>query len=222
MHYRVRPLSDRTWLRPAHTRQQSRFDSTWTSTLDLLGREVEHLRGRDVVIEVDVPERGIRQDGRLRADARAESPAVVVAFESKHGPMQYRCDRFVEPAWRRGVDWQQNVRAIALTLEALRAVDRYGAVDTGQQYAGFKALPAGRAMPASHMTWDQALEVLGQWGRVPRGLPAIPGEYVNTDPTTLRGLHRSARRWAHPDRNDGDQTAWDQVEQAAKVLGIAG
>jgi hypothetical protein len=34
-------------------------------------------------------------------------------------------------------DWQSNARAIALTLEALRAVDRYGATQ-GRQYAGFQ------------------------------------------------------------------------------------
>lgn len=214
MKYTVRPLSDRTWLRPAGNRQQSRFDSTWTSTLELLAREVEHLSGRDVVLEVDVPERGIRQDGMLRADAKAASPAVVLAFESKHGPMQYRCDQFIEPAWRRGVDWQQNVRAIALTLGALRAVDRYGAVDTGQQYAGFKALPTGRAMPASHMTRDAAIAVLAQ-------LVDVPAEHLNLERDSLHSTWRRARRLTHPDRNGGDQTGWDQVEQAAKVLGIA-
>lgn len=221
MRYTVRPISDRTWLRPASARAWSPFESTWSATLELLAREIDHLRGRDVVIEVDVPERAIRNDGQLRADARATSPAVVVAFEGRHGPMQYPCDRFTS-RWisKQGPDWQQNVRAIALGLEALRKVERYGIADTGQQYTGFKALPSGRAMPASHMTRDQALEVLGQWGRVPRGLPAIPGEYVNTDPEVLRGLHRSARRWAHLDRNHGDQTAWDQVEQAAQVLGV--
>ena len=213
MNYTTRPLSDRTWLRPSGTRQQSRFDSTWTSTLDLLSREIDHLDGRQVVLEVDVPDRGIRIDGQLRADARAETPAVVVAFESKHGPMQYRCDRFVEPSWRRGVDWQQNVRAIALTLEALRAVDRYGAVDTGQQYAGFKALPAGRSMPASHMTRQRAIAILASY-------VGVPPDHLNLEAESLRSTWRRARREAHPDRHAGDQTKWDQVEQAATVLGV--
>lgn len=35
--------------------------------------------------------------------------------------------------------WQHNVRSIALGLEALRAVDRYGITRRGQQYAGFRA-----------------------------------------------------------------------------------
>ncbi len=42
--------------------------------------------------------------------------------------------------------WQHNVRSIALGLEALRAVDRYGISRRGQQYAGFRAaLTAGGA-----------------------------------------------------------------------------
>jgi hypothetical protein len=83
MHYTTRPLSDRTWLRPASARKRSQFDSTWTDTLDLLAREVKHLRGRDVVIEVDVREQDIKLDGMLRANARApEHPAVVVAFDA--------------------------------------------------------------------------------------------------------------------------------------------
>lgn len=222
MKYTVRPLSDRTWLRSPAQRQATHFTAKWVETEQLLLDEVERLDGRNLVIEVDVREQDLRMDGTLRANAReAATPGVVVAFESKHGPMLHPCDTFTAPYTRQGPHWQHNVRAIALTLQALRAVDRYGAADTGQQYAGFKALPAGRAMPASHMTREQALEVLGKWGRVPRGLRAIPAEYVNTDPETLRILHRTAQRWAHPDRHDGDRAAWDQVEQAAQVLGVS-
>ena len=40
--------------------------------------------------------------------------------------------------------WQHNLRSIALGLEALRAVDRYGISRRGEQYAGFRAaLTAG-------------------------------------------------------------------------------
>ncbi|WP_435744973.1 hypothetical protein [Nocardioides sp. SYSU DS0663] len=213
MRYTTRPLSDRTWLRPDSEREYSRFDTTWPKTQALLAREVDALGGRDLVIEVDVPERGIRLDGQLRADAKAASPAVVVAFESKHGPMLYRCDRFVA-RWSGQIDWQHNVRAIALTLEALRAVDRYGATETGQQYAGFKALPAGRAMPASHMTRERAIAILASY-------VDVPPEHLNLEAESLYSTWRRARRAAHPDRHAGDRTLWDQVEQAARVLGVA-
>jgi len=35
--------------------------------------------------------------------------------------------------------WQHNVRSIALGLQALRAVDRYGISRRGEQYSGFRA-----------------------------------------------------------------------------------
>ncbi|WP_210651317.1 hypothetical protein [Nocardioides sp. SYSU D00065] len=224
MRYTTRPLSDRTWLRPAAARKRSQFDSTWSATLDLLGREIDHLGGRDVVIEVDVREQDIRLDGTLRANARTpEHPAVVVAFESRdHGPMLHRCDRFERSYRRDSVGWQENVRAIALTLRALRAVDRYGATETGQQYAGFKALPAGRAMPASHMTREQAAELLDRVAIGPDAVPdddAVPRMLASD--ALAKAAHRSARAMSHPDRHDGDRTLWDQVEQAAQVLGVS-
>ncbi|MSZ76795.1 MAG: molecular chaperone DnaJ [Actinobacteria bacterium] len=212
MKYTVRPLSDRTWLRPDGKREASRFDSTWTATQTLLDREVTALGGKNLVIEVDVPERGIRNDGMLRADARAESPAAVVAFESKHGPQLHQCDKFISRWHEQGPDWQQNVRAIALTLEALRAVGRYGAAETGQQYTGFKAIGAGRAMPASHMTTDQACRILSDHS----GVVITSGESMQS----VRARHRAARAAVHPDRHGGDRTLWDQVEQAATVLGV--
>lgn len=218
MRYTTRPLSDRTWLRPASQRKHSQFDTTWTKTLSQLGKEIEHLGGRDLVIEADVREQDIRNDGMLRANARPSSPAVVVAFETrKHGAMLYRCDRYVT-GWRsEGVDsWQHNVRAIALTLEALRAVDRYGATETGQQYAGFKALPAGTALPASHMTADEAWSILGSYQSA-----AIAHFRLHHSTEDLRAAYRRARAANHPDRRDGDRTLWDKVEQAARVLGLA-
>jgi hypothetical protein len=40
-------------------------------------------------------------------------------------------------------NWEHNVRSIALGLEALRAVDRYGITRRGEQYAGFMQLTSG-------------------------------------------------------------------------------
>lgn len=205
MRYTVRPISDHTWLGQTR-REPTRFNSKWVDTLELLGREVEALKGRDVVLEIDVEEKDLRLDGTLRANARPSSAAVALAFESKHGSLFYRCDRFFTQTWSQQPAWQHNVRAIALTLQALRAVDRYGATETGQQYAGWKALPAGTAMPASHMTSDAAAELLR--GYAPAGV-------------TLKDAWRAARAATHPDRNDGDRAAWDRVETAATVLGIA-
>lgn len=210
LRYDVRPLSDRTWLQP-RKREGARFSAPWTSTLNLLEREYDMLRGRHLVIEVDVEERMIRNDGLLRSDARPVCPAVVVAFESVHGPLMYRCDRFMASSYQKMQAWQMNVRAIALTLESLRAVDRYGAAGSGEQYRGWKALPSGYGDGPSHMTADLALDVLCAAAQVPRA--TWPMVY-----DTQASLYRAARAASHPDRNGGRRDVWDQVEQAWLVL----
>lgn len=201
MRYTTRPLVDRSWVSP-RARVQSRFDSTWTSTLELLERELTALRAKEVVLEVDVPDRGVRLDGQLRADARANSPAVVLSFESKHGALMYRCDRFVAPSYRRRMeDWQHNVRAIALTLESLRAVDRYGATQTGQQYTGWAAIGA-----TAHAAPTDPMGVLHELAGV-RASDGIGGDRVIS----------LARRAAHPDTG-GSPEAWARFTAAYKAV----
>lgn len=200
--YVVRPLSDRTWLgkRP---RIESRFDSSWSSTRALLLDEVRHLNGKNLVLGMDVSESQIRLDGEIYANAKPASPAVEVAFESKHGPLMYRCDRYLAPYYRQGEHWQHNVRAIALTLQALRAVDRYGAAESGEQYAGYRQL----ASTPHQMSETTAMTVIRNAAGVP------DGTIIN------KAVFTAARRNTHPDRT-GDRAAWDQVEAAAKTLGL--
>lgn len=210
LRYTTRPISDRTWLRPSAQREVSRFTASWTNTLDLLEREYEMLGGDHLVIEVDVPERAIRNDGAIRADARANSPAVVVAFDtSKHGPLLYRSDQYGRLPWQPKMRevWQHNVRAVAMTLEALRAVDRHGASRRGEQYRGYKALGAGTGEAASHMTSSEAWTVL-------RAAAAIRED----EDLPLTQIIRTARARAHPDRHAGARAAWDHVERAVQVL----
>ncbi len=134
MHVTFRPIS--TWpggrLVPAGRR--SPFRAGWSDTLEVLGRELHHLGADRVVVELGMTEADIRLDGWPRANARAAHPGVVVSFESRHGPLRYatcESDR-----------WQDNLRAVALSLEALRKVDRYGVSKHGEQYRGWRALPA--------------------------------------------------------------------------------
>lgn len=208
MRYAVRPLSDFTAFTGEH--KNSPFTVTWQQCQNLLDRELYYLDAENIALELDVAERQIRLDGTLRADASVASPAVRFAFDSNQGPLTYATDRFVRPSYRReGMqrDWQHNLYAIAKGLEALRLVDRYEITRRGEQYAGFKALPAGRAMPASHLTSAEAAAVLSR----------IVGAFDrSTGPERLR----RARAMAHPDRHAGDRSLWDQVEQAARVLGI--
>jgi hypothetical protein len=184
------------------------FRASWAGTLDLLGRELEHLDARNVVLQVDVREGDVRLDGMLRADAKVGHPGVRLAFDSRHGPLTYATDAY-DRLWAGTMPgWQANVRAIALALEALRAVDRYGVTRRGEQYTGWKALPAGTGSAAPHMTRDEALALLRELTPQSRR-----GDTVD------RQL-RWAKAAAHPDRHGGDRALWDRVERAGRVLGL--
>jgi hypothetical protein len=100
----------------------------------LLARELRQLGAKNIVVQAAVTDADIRLDGKLRANAYPEHPGVILTFDSKFGPLSYPCDRFTT--------YQDNLRAIALALEALRKVDRYGVTKRGEQYTGWKAIPA--------------------------------------------------------------------------------
>lgn len=175
----------------------------WSDTLLILDRELEALGASAVVLQISVTERDLRLDGQLRADARPADPAVRLLFDSRHGLLTYQCDRFTT--------WQDNGRAIALGLEALRKVERYGITTAGQQYKGWLQLEAG-AGPGIPTTRDQAAQVLSE----------ISGVHVDADESlqSLTARWREARAVAHPDRNGGRRDLWDRVEAAARLLGL--
>lgn len=153
---RVRPI-DR-WPGPETlNRTRSQFRTPLGKTLRLLGAELRHLQAKDIVLELDFREKDLRLDGLPRADARMLSPRVQIAFGSKYGPLKYATDTFR--------DWDDNLRAIALSMESLRAVDRYGVSKRGEQYAGWRALPFKSHEPADDiLDAAQAQAFLDQWG----------------------------------------------------------
>lgn len=136
MRYEFQPLLN--WTDPVtDPRPACRFRASWSDTLELLSTETAYLTAPLVVLQVDVPDGRIRRDGMLYATARAGFPGVRVSFTSLYGPLTYSTDRFG--------DWQDNIRAIALSLSALRAVDRYGVNRSGEQYTGWLAIGAAPA-----------------------------------------------------------------------------
>ena len=142
-HEETRPRRNAQFRSPGRTvdrkyRSGTRID--WNQTLGELESEVRWLaKGRgapNILIGVGLTEYDIRQDGAPRANARPMAhPGVEVSFDSRYGRLTYATDVFT--------DWRDNVRAIALGLEALRAVERWGVAKRGQQYAGFALLTAG-------------------------------------------------------------------------------
>src|SRR5262245_5030503 len=120
---------------PSWGRQHSRFKAGWTETIDLLERELSRLKAKDIIIEGFFTHAQIRNDGWPKSSARPNQPGVILSFGTKKGRMVMPCDKFT--------DWEANLRAIALTLEHLRAVERYGVTTEEQeQYTGWLKLPA--------------------------------------------------------------------------------
>lgn len=181
--YTVRPIEKWPWSH--RSRQRSRFQASWPSTEALLRREIYQLGGNSVVLQLDVRERDIRIDGELRADARPNSPDVIISFHSsKLGlHLSYPCDAF----W----SWQDNVRAVALGLEHLRAVERYGITRRGEQYTGWAGLPEGGTTRAQAEAW-----LAGHGG----------------------SLAAALKRY-HPDNPEtGDRALFDQAMAAKRAL----
>lgn len=208
MKYQFRPLGQ--WAGPATDpleRRRSQFKASYDATLDLLFREAEHLGAELLVLQVDIAERGIRADGLPRATARyGDNPGVVVSFDSVHGPLRYATDVFD--------DWRANLRAIALALEALRAVNRYGVSKRGEQYRGWTAI--GSAAPGGGPFADKA--DAEKWMR----MCAAEARIGSLDGIGWDGLYRLLAKQMHPDKPTGSADLWERLDAAATLLGIRG
>lgn len=118
---------------PTGQRKSAPFRTAYTKTLRLLESELGHLDAKDILIQAYLQRGDIRNDGWPRSGARPSQPGIIVTFLSRGSTMSFPCDRFYE--------WEDNLRAVALSLQALRMVDRYGVTRNNEQYRGFAALP---------------------------------------------------------------------------------
>lgn len=217
MRYTTRPLTAWDGPRTPADRRRSRwaFKAGWSDTLDLLERELRHLDARDVVLEADFREQDLRLDGMPRSNARQPiDPAVRVAFDSKHGALVYAADTCEF--------WQHNVRSIALGLEALRAVDRYGISRRAEQYRGYRQIGGGPAIvtdaPLTRTAAAQVLvDAMGGLDLDPEA-PFVSAYTLEiAGPEVLRRVARVARRRTHPDAG-GSAEAFQRVEDALRAL----
>jgi len=203
--WQIEPLGP--WTRPIteQRRSASVFRASWDDTLRLLVAEVEHLDlDGAIAVRVDADPSEIRKDGMLRARARVGFPGVVVSFTSgTHGPLTYATDAYEARSYGDLESWQANVRAIALSLQALRAVDRYGVTRSGEQYVGWRAIEATAMSPFTNA--DEAL----RWMRAKVGAEA--------ETATPRGAFRAAARQMHPDAG-GDPAEWALLDEARRLL----
>lgn len=169
-------------------RKVSPFEVGFSTARDHLLRELSKLGARDVVISSNVP---LRRDGLPLADAREPSdPGVAVYFDRRVGetwsPFVIACDAYNRV--------KANLRAVGLTVEALRSIARHGATQMLEQaFTGFAALPP--ATPADPPWW------------------VVLGVSKDAAEEPVREAYRRLALEHHPDRG-GDSARMAQVNRA--------
>lgn len=209
MKYQIRPLGRWPGAVTADRKSSGAFKAHWDDTLVLLGDEIEQLDGEGLVtLQIDVQEMDLRLDGMLKTRANVGPfPGVIVSFQSRFGPLQYASDAYERRYAGSPPGWQANVRAVALALGALRAVDRYGVSKSGEQYTGWKALPSGNGFGTA--------DAAEQWLR----LRAQDAGASAVDST--REMYRRLAKRLHPDAG-GSAEDWHRLDNARQLLTTAG
>lgn len=185
----------------------SPFDASLSSTLGVLERELGKLGATQIVLQVGYRDGDLRIDGMPRASAKMLHDAVALSFESIWGPLRYETNEFVGRYYRTGGDsWQANLRAIALGMEALRKVDRYGVSKRGEQYTGYRQLAASTDPADTLTTRDQAINFLSGWT-------------LDGDETIKDALTRAIKE-THPDVEGGDADLFRRVMKAKELLDL--
>jgi len=172
--------------RPRSARQETAlFKTPLGAAIRRVQREVNLLGGRELVISSNLP---LRRDGAptLRA-GYIRDLGVAVYFALKKKPMCFACDR-----WNKIED---NVQAIAKTIEALRGIERWGSGQMVEQaFTGFVALPAP----------EQPWQVLGLDTSTPT-------------PDQVEAAYRRLASEHHPDRG-GDTHQMARINAARDAL----
>lgn len=179
---------------PEGRRKHGAFRSTLGKSRDEVIAELLRMNAIHIVLSTNMP---VRKDGFLYATAAEPSdPGVAVYFARRVGtvwkPFCVACDQY-DRVWK-------NCHAIALTLAALRSVERWGSASMIEQvFTGFSALPA----PTNEKRpWR---EVLGWNG--------------SADRAAVRARRDELARLHHPDRGGSHErmteinVAWEDYEK---------
>lgn len=125
----------REWQPMAHELLPTPFSTSWAYTRVMLRREVAALGAHECTVELDVDPIHITDTGWMDGESARDARRAAVRIVSHHGPLRFQCDTYTAPSHA----WHHNVRAIVLTLEALRTMDRHGVIAT--QWSAAWVLP---------------------------------------------------------------------------------
>jgi hypothetical protein len=182
-------------------RKGSQFRAKYSAILDKLETELAKLSAKSIVIEAGFELAQIRNDGWPRSVARPSHPDARLSFNSRGKEMAFPCATYTS--------MDDNLYAIALTLERLRDINRYGVTQEDQQYRGFTALPAPQDEGEKRRKAAVLLAFLAGEGFSSTG--------VLMEPQVREAAYRIVVKKAHPDMG-GNRETWDRVQEAIGVL----
>lgn len=175
---------------PRSRKQTATFKVDYEVAEHELARELELLGATSAYISTD---QELRVDGRPRRDRQPGSSAVAVYFVRKGQQLCIPCDKFYSV--------RDNLRAIGLTLQNIRQMERYGTSQTVEAtLSGFAALPAEASPNGGPRAWYQVLQVS-----------------PDADPSVIRAAYRNLAAKYHPDNADtGDEAKFHEVQRALR------
>lgn len=172
------------------TDPDKRFSSPFKQTMDksqiFLRHEIKLLGARGLIVSTNIP---VRKDGGLYADymiRNIEDPGVAVYFRVGTEDIVMCCDQYLK-VW-------ENVYALGKSVEALRAIERYGCSEFMKRvFTGFKALPESGSSAGT--CWD------------------ILDLQPTREEDLISQMYRAKAKIHHPDRG-GDAAKFDSLTKA--------
>lgn len=168
--------------------ETAQFKVDYDQALRELSLELEKLGADSAYITTD---QELRVNGTPRRDRVPISPAVAVYFVRNGSQLCIPCDKFSTV--------RDNVRAVGLTLESIRRMERYGTSQTVEAtLSGFAALPAEAGPSVGPRAWYDVLQVS-----------------PDADVSVIRAAYRNLAAKYHPDNQDsGDAQKFQEVQNA--------
>ena len=183
-----------SWPRTAvMARRRAAYKVTSGRAVDDLMESLRKLRAKSIVVSTNIE---TKRDGAPYANQKhiVDDPGVAVYWvDPKLGERVIACDRWV------GV--YDNVRAVWMALEALRAIERAGATQILERaFSAFGALPAPKA--EARRPWWEVLDI-----------PVDFARSISPMMLDARFLELAAIR--HPDKlNTGSKEAFQELQAA--------
>lgn len=156
--------------------------------------ELDRLGATDIIVSSNMR---VRLDGRpLAKQVRMEDEGVAVYFKYNGAQQCIPCDKWATV--------KDNVRAIGLTVEALRGLERWGAKEmVNAAFQGFKALPSAIIVgDGTARAWWEVLD--------------IPQD---SDLAAASRAYKEQLQTKHPDKGGTDRefielkNAWEQAKE---------